>query len=172
MFLFLTLNSLKLRHILRANVAMFQSINNAYFTRFVFSQDWPVRLKNENGTLKQWIMVCRTILRLLCTIRSRLSPKMANLPSVISLICKEKLLMWYSVMETHSRQMPCTSVAVSKYGCYSVHSLLYVTFQLHFSRVGSNSSPRKLAKIALNKRTAHTNSTEIQNSLNLWCIAK
>ena len=65
-------------------------------------------------------MVCLTILRPSCTTRSQLSPKMANLPFVISLICKARLLMWFSVMETHSRRMPCTSVAVSKYHYYCI----------------------------------------------------
>lgn len=85
-----------------------------------------------NGELKWWIMVCRTILPPSCTTRSRPSPKMANQQSVISLICKARLLIWYSVMETHSRRMPCTSVAVSKYDCYGI---LCYTFHLGFISV-------------------------------------
>ena len=101
-------------------------------------------------------MVCLTILRPSCTTRSQLSPKMANLPFVISLICKARLLMWFSVMETHSRRMPCTSVAVSKYGfyctlCCTFHSrCISIALQV-FPR------PRKFSKIAFNLRTAHIN---------------
>ena len=82
-------------------------------------------------------MVCRTILRPSCTTRLQLSPKMANLPYVISLTCKARLLMWCSVMETHSRRMPCTSVAVSKYCYYCIlcckFHLSCISFEIIFS---------------------------------------
>lgn len=86
-------------------------------------------------------MACRMILHPSCTTHSRLSPKMANQPSVIELICKERRHILFSVMETHSRQMLCTSVTVSKYGCYC-----RLCCKSHFKRVQNDSRARNLPK--------------------------
>ena len=114
--------------------------------------------KNESGTPKWWITVSRMILRPSCTTRSQLSPKMANQPSVISLICMARLLMWDSVMETHSRLMPCTSVTVSKYGCYCIlcytFHLACISVALEIIHVPENSL-RSLLIRALPKQTSN-----------------
>ena len=41
--------------------------------------------------------------------------------------------MWYSVMEMHSRRMPCTNVTVSKLDCYC--TLCYTSVLLEVIRV-------------------------------------